>query len=355
MNRSLLRFLRRRGASPAEIERAAHDGYLTLLVFDRTILPGTRRYTQEEVAARAGTDLGTAQAVWRALGFPDVGADQRAFTDADVEALRGFTERLRRPWVYEWGLERALPQARVLSAALARIADAESDDLARSVDDARRAGVSDEELAELVSENLDFDEVSRLVDHAHRLQLRAAIWRKLAGGEPGAPGTLETTVGFVDLVGYTALSEGLDDQELGDLVERFATIAHDSVVSAGGRIVKTIGDEVMYIADEPAAAASIALHLAAASMTDAVLPDARAGVATGSVLSREGDYFGPVVNLASRLTELAYPGSVLVSSEVADALEGDPRFALRRLPRRKVRGIGRIDIYRLRAAPALTT
>jgi adenylate cyclase len=85
------------------------------------------------------------------------------------------------------------------------------------------------------------------------------------------------------------------------------------------------------------------------------LPDARAGVATGSVLSREGDYFGPVVNLASRLTELAYPGSVLVSSEVADALEGDPRFALRRLPRRKVRGIGRIDLYRLRAAPALTT
>jgi adenylate cyclase len=355
VNRSLLRYLRRRGASPAEIERAVQDGYLTLLVFDRAILPGARKYTQSEVAARSGTDLATARAVWRALGFPDVPDDEPAFTEADVEALHGFTERLKRPWVTNWDLDRALPQARVLSAALARIADAESDDYARSVGEARRDGVSDEQLAALVSQNLDFDEVSRLVDHAHRLQLRAAIWRKLAGGEPGAPGTLETTVGFVDLVGYTALSEGLDDTELGDLVERFATIAHDSVVSAGGRIVKTIGDEVMYIADEPATAASIALHLAEASTSDAVLPDARAGVAAGSVLSREGDYFGPVVNLASRLTELAYPGSVLVSSEVAETLDGDARFALRRLPRRRVRGIGRIDIYRLRAAPALTT
>ena len=355
VNRSLLRFLRRWGASPAEIERAVHDGYLTLLVFDRTILPGARKYTQAEVAAQAGTDLATARAVWRALGFPDLPADQRAFTDADVEALRGLTRRLQRPWVYKWSLDRALLQARVLSAALARIADAESDDFAQSVDDARRAGVSDEALAELVSQNLDFDEVSRLVDHAHRLQLRAAMWRKLAGGEPGAPGTLETSVGFVDLVGYTALSEGLDDQELGDLVERFAAIAHDSVVGAGGRIVKTIGDEVMYVADEPATAASIALHLAEASTSNAVLPDARAGVATGSVLSREGDYFGPVVNLASRLSELAYPGSVLVSSEVAEALEGDQRFALLRLPRRQVRGIGRIDIYRLQAPPPLAT
>ncbi len=355
VNRSLVRFLRRRGASPAEIERAAQEGSLTLLVFDRAIMPGDRKYTQAEVAARAGADLATAHAVWRALGFPDLDEDQRVFTEADADALRGFTQRLERPWVYEWGLDRALSQARVLSGALARIADAESDDFALSVDDARRAGVADEELAALLSETFDFDEVAGLVDHAHRLQLRAAMWRQLAVGEPGAPGTLETSIGFVDLVGYTALAEGLDDQELGALVERFSVTTHDTVVSEGGRIVKTIGDEVMYIADEPTTAAMIALRLAEASTSDALLPDARVGVATGSVLSREGDYFGPVVNLASRLTELADPHSVLVSSEVADAVHDDDRFALRRLPRRRVRGIGRIDIYRLRTTPALTT
>jgi adenylate cyclase len=351
VDRSLARYLRRRGASPTEIEQAVRNGYLTLLVFDRAVMPGERKYTLAAVAAAAGTDLVTARALWRALGFPDLPDDLPAFTDRDVEALRGFVERLHRPWVYDWTLERALPQARVLSSALARIADAESDDVALSVDDARRAGLSDEELAAAVATNLDFDDISRLVDHAHRLQLRAALWRKLAGSEPGTPGTVEVTVGFLDLVGYTALAEDLDDRELSDLVERFAGIAHDTVVAHGGRLVKTIGDEVMFIADRPQTAAVIALSLSAESTSDEVLPDARAGIASGTVLSREGDYFGPVVNLASRLTELAYPGTVLASSDVAAALAGDERFTLRRLPRRRVRGIGRIDVYRLGAAP----
>ena len=142
MDRSIARYLRRRGASPTEIEQAARNGYLTLLVFDRAVMPGPRKYTLAAVAAAAGTDLVTARALWRALGFPDLPDDLPAFTDRDVEALRGFVERLQRPWVYDWTLERALPQARVLSSALARIADAESDDVAQSVDDARRAGLS---------------------------------------------------------------------------------------------------------------------------------------------------------------------------------------------------------------------
>ena len=350
MDRSLVRYLRRRGATQDEIDRAARDGYLSLLVFDRAVLPGVRQYSQAEVARRAGADQATVQALWRAIGFPDVPEDLAAFTDADVAAVRGFVERLRQPWVYEWSLDRALPQARVLSSALARIADVESDDLARSVDDARQAGMTDEQLARMVSEQFHFEDISRLLEHAHRLQLRAAIWRKLAPGVPGDPGTVEVAVGFVDLVGYTAIAEGLDDRELGILVERFSSIAHDTVVVAGGRIVKTIGDEVMFIADAPATAADIALRLTDASTRDPVLPDSRAGIASGTVVSREGDYYGPVVNLASRLTELAYPDTVLVSSEVANAVRDDGRFGLRRLARRRVRGIGRLDIYRLDAA-----
>ncbi len=144
---------------------------------------------------------------------------------------------------------------------------------------------------------------------------------------------MDATVGFVDLVGYTALAEGLDDDELAALIERFSALAHDTVVTAGGRIVKTIGDEVMFIADQPAAGASIALELSAASTHDPVLPEARAGLAFGPVLSREGDYFGVVVNLASRLTRLAFPGTVLVSSDVAAALDGDERFRVRPIAR----------------------
>lgn len=350
MNRRLRRFFLRQGASLAEIEQAEADGYLTLLAFDRAVMPGARKYTLRQLAERAHTDLVTARTVWRAIGFPDLPDDLAAFTDRDVQALRGFVERLHEPWFYDWGLDRAIPQARVLSSALARIADAESDDIARSVDAARRAGLPDEELATLVSERLDYDDIAQLLDHAHRLQLRAAIWRKLAGDDPGTPGTVVATVGFVDLVGYTALAEGLDDEELAALVEHFSALAHDTVVASGGRLVKTIGDEVMFITEEPAAAANIALRLADTSARDDVLPDSRVGLAYGPVLSREGDYFGQVVNLASRLTELAYPRTVLVSSDLAEALDGDPAFSLRRLGRRRVRGIGRVDVYRLDSA-----
>lgn len=351
MDRRLRRFLLRNGASPQEIDEAEAGGHLAMLAFDRAVLPGKRKYTMRDLADRAQTDLTTARTVWRAIGFPDLPDDLAVFTDADVVAMSGFVARFKEPWFYDWNLDRALPQARVLSSALARIADAESDDIARSVDEARRAGLTDEDLALLVAERLDFDEIARLLDHTHRLQLRAAIWRKLVGSEPGAPGTVIATVGFVDLVGYTALAEGLDNEELGALVEHFASLAHDTVVESGGRIVKTIGDEVMFITEEPAAAATIALRLARASNQDAVLPDARAGLASGPVLSREGDYYGQVVNLASRLTELAFPGTVLVSNDLATALEDQPEFRLRRLGRRKVRGIGRVELYRLDAAP----
>jgi adenylate cyclase len=350
VNRSLARYLRRRGASSTEIEQAARNRYLALLVFDRAVLPGARQYTVLEVAARAGTDPATARAVWRALGFPDLPDDLPAFTDQDVDALRGFVKQLREPWFSDWTLERALTNARVLSSALARVADAESDDVALSIDQARRMGMSDEDLAALVATHLDFDRINRLVDHTHRLQLRAALWRKLAGPEPGSPGTVQVAVGFVDLVGFTALAEDLEEAQLAALVDRFTAVAHDTVTAAGGRIVKTIGDEVMFIADRPQTAAQIALQLSAESGRDEVLPEARAGLASGTVLSRDGDYFGPVVNLASRLTELSLPGTVLVSADVATALAGDERFGLRRLPRRRVRGLGRLDVYRLDAA-----
>jgi adenylate cyclase len=354
VDRRLRRFLLRQGATLSEIDEAEAGGFLTLLVFDRAVMPGARKYTLPQLAERAGTDLSTARTVWRAIGFPDLPDDLPVFTDSDIEALRGFAERLREPWIYDWSLDRAIPQARVLSSALARIADAESDDIARSIGEARQAGLTDEQVAELVSERFDFDDIARLLDHTHRLQLRAAIWRKLVGSEPGTPGTVDASVGFVDLVGYTALAEGLDDTELGALVEHFASLAHDTVVSAGGRLVKTIGDEVMFITEQPAMAASIALRLAEASTEDAVLPDARAGLAFGPVLSREGDYFGQVVNLASRLTELAYPGTVLVSADFAAALEGNPQFVFRRLGRRRIRGIGRIEVYRLDPGPVPT-
>jgi adenylate cyclase len=347
MKRSLRRFLRRRGATDAEIDNALRGGYLSLLVLDREIAPGARKYDTPGVAAQAGTDVETARRVWRALGFPDLPEDLPAFTDGDVEALRGFVERVESPMMLDWSIERALAQTRVLSSALARAADTETDDIAHSFQIARAAGMDDETLAGEIASRLRFELIAKLIDHAHRLQLRAAIWRRLAASDEHGAGTIESSVGFVDLVGYTALSQMLDDDELARLLERFGTLTHDRVAGAGGRIVKTIGDEIMFITDTAPTAAAIAVDLVEETERDTVVPEVRAGVACGGLLAHEGDYFGPVVNLASRLTELARPSTILVSAELAAAVGDDPRFRIQRIPSRKIRDIGRVEVYRL--------
>lgn len=347
MKRSLRRFLRRRGASDAEIENAETSGYLSLLVLDRAIMPGARRYRMEELAGRAGTEVEIARRVWRAIGFPDLPDDLAAFTDSDVETLRAFLRTFSRPWILDWNIERAMPQARVVSASLARIADTVTDELARSFREAADAGMSDDEIANLIADRINVADISELIGHVYRLQLRSAVWRRLASTEPGAPGNVTSAVGFVDLVGYTALSQMLDDEELSQLLQRFGDLAHDTVTVAGGRIVKTIGDEIMFVSDTAATAAHIALTLTERLEGDDVLPQTRAGAAYGALLSHEGDYFGPFVNLASRLTELAKPGTVLVSAELSEEVADDPRFRARRIPSRKIRDIGRVDVYRL--------
>jgi adenylate cyclase len=119
------------------------------------------------------------------------------------------------------------------------------------------------------------------------------------------------------------------------------------VAEEGGRVVKTIGDEVMFVSGDVAAAARIARRLTDRSLDDALLPPARAGLARGSVVTREGDYFGPVVNLASRLVEIAKPGSVIASDEVHASLSEDPAFAWKRLRPRRIRDIGRVEIWAL--------
>jgi adenylate cyclase len=347
MQRGLRRFLRRRGATDLEIEHAARGRYLALLVLDRAVTPGEQRFTMLELAARGGTDIETARAIWRAVGFPSMPDDLEAFTDRDVETLQLFLQSFSDSWLPEWSLDLALPQTRVVSAAMARVADALTDDVAASFRVAHEAGLSDELFAEMLAERVDFDRITLLIGYVFRLQMRAALWRRLAGADPGAPGTVDGAIGFVDLVGFTALSESLDEREVGTLVSQFGALAHDTIVEGGGRIVKTIGDEVMFVTDTSVTAAWIALLLTERAGVDEVLPRTRSGLASGALVSRDGDYFGPVVNLASRLTGLARPGSILASAELGAAVEHDPRFSVRRISAKRIRDIGRVDVCRI--------
>lgn len=357
-SRRLRRFLLRRGATHADIERAAREEWLSLLAFDKILMPGRPRFTQEQIARRADVDPSDAGRIWRALGFPDVPPDMPIFNDEDVRALRTLEHRLGSPVMAELvdpidPLNSLVQQVRVIGAALARIAEVLTDTIVSTVEIARSEGVSDAEFAELALGGLDWRALAELNDYALRLQVRAALWRRLAGDDPTRTGSTALAVGFVDMVGYTALSQELDDEELAALVTRFEALAYDTVAVHGGRLVKTIGDEVMFVADDPAAVVEIALLLTEHSADDESLPEAKAGTAFGPVLAREGDYYGPVVNLASRLVGLARPGTVVVSDPLHEAVESDDGLEWRKLRNRRIRDIGSVAMWHVRRAPAV--
>jgi adenylate cyclase len=166
----------------------------------------------------------------------------------------------------------------------------------------------------------------------------------------GAEGAGELAVGFADLVGFTALSQQLDEHELAQVVERFEVTAYDTIGSRGGRVIKMIGDEVMFAVEDVKAGVDIALSLAEAYHDDEALSDVRVGLAAGPVLEREGDLFGPTVNLASRIVSIAYAGSVVVSGSIRDALADDDDLRWKALRTRHLKDIGRVQLCTVRRA-----
>jgi adenylate cyclase len=326
-------FLRATGIDDEEIERAAADGRLHLLVLDHLLLPSQPRYTQAEVAEQAGLTLEDAKRFWRALGFPDVAPDEVAFTEHDLNALTTVTGLIHLGLT---DVDVAVQLARVIGQSMARIADSNPRPALTPEDSARFA-----ELFALTG-GATLDGQSRLLDYVWRRQLQASLRRHALHSEIG--GETSMAVGFADLVGFTALSQQLSEAALADVVSRFEELAYDTVAAGNGRVVKMIGDEVMYVTPDVVSAAGIALDLSDAYAGDDQLSDVRVGLAHGPVLAREGDYYGPVVNLASRIVNIARPGSVLVSESVVEALEGHPDFEVRPLRSRYLKDLGRMPL-----------
>jgi adenylate cyclase len=233
--------------------------------------------------------------------------------------------------------------ARALGQSLSRLADWQLAALGSMMDPAVEPEQAQRRAEELVPV------VEQLIGYVWRRHLAAAAGRALAAsGDEFAAGTV--AVGFADLVGFTSLTREIGDAELGALVERFESRASDIVAAGGGRVIKTIGDEILFVADDPATAAEIGASLAEQIPHHDDLPELRVGMAYGTVLSRLGDVYGEPVNLASRLTSIARPGSILVDREFADALDGNPAWRLRRVPPRPVRGYALLHPTRLRRA-----
>jgi adenylate cyclase len=331
------------GATDDEIDQALADDVLDLFVFDRVLVPSRKRYTRGEVAELTGVSLEILVRFWRALGFPNVSDDERSFTDLDLEAVRLFQG------MQALGAARtdtALQLARVIGSSMSRIAEAElvpgnmfSTEYDQVIAADAFASVAD----------ITIPAMARLLEFVWRRQVAAGIRRTMMlrsrGAAPGESPVL--VVGFADMVGFTLLSQHLSDPELAAVVQRFEELSHDIVTALGGRVVKMIGDEVMFVVESVAAAARIGLDLADAYADDELLSDVRVGLALGPVLLREGDYFGTTVNLAHRIVNIGNPGTVLISDELQSALlEVAPdEFITKSLRPRLLKDLGRVQLW----------
>lgn len=322
-------------------------------VLDEELIGGPRRLTPRDLAKELGVSVVSARKIWRAMGFPNIKADEKVFTQQDVAAMATIVELVRENVLNE---ETAISVARSIGQMTDRMVVWQIEALVEDKMSAEQ--LSDPEARREVVRLLPsvIESLEDVVTYSYRRQLNSALQRLtvrveagLAASEEGRDGTeddaplpLARAVGFADMVSYTALSRTMSERTLAQMVQRFEQTCAEIIAVGGGHLVKTVGDEVLFNAETPESGADIALALSQALSDDPVLPSARVSVVWGRVLSRLGDIYGPTVNLAARLTALADPGTVLVDQLTANVLADDERYILIPQPPQSVRGFGPI-------------
>jgi adenylate cyclase len=339
--RALLEFLTTRGATVDQMVEAHRLGRLPAVAGDLVMGGQPETLSVQEVADRCGVPVERLQRVLVSLGI-SVQRDDR-LNESWVTLMAAFQQGA------ELMSEDALNAfTRVLGAAATSIAEAAvalfyaelgpgsdrqgSNELARA-QMSESATVAFSAVPEVLSQVL--------VDQFGRANRRAAIVR---GWVPAsdiddemATGEL-VALGFVDLVGSTSWAEGLSLRQQSLALSRFESAAWSSAVLAGGRVIKMIGDEVFFAAPTADAACRIGTDVCAAAKADPLLPSARGAIGFGLATPREGDYFGPLVNLVSRLTRAARPETLVVTGQAAEVLSNSD-WELTELDPEPVRGL----------------
>jgi adenylate cyclase len=316
------------------------------------VLLGKAELRGPDVPSLAGAAAEDGRRFWQALGFPAVPDHEHAFTRRDVEALHFVADLNRGDGP---GREAMLQMARATGQSLSRVAHMHVRTIASRVEDiVREGGISDHEAADRVAELAEslLRRHEPFLGYIWRRHLLAALSQVVAGASEQGAEDEGAVVGFADLVDFTAASQQLTEDELAEVVDRFERIAYQEIPDRGGRVVKTLGDEVMFTNTTARAAAGTALALAAACKADSTLPDVRVGLAVGPMLAWEGDLYGPTVNLAHRLVGVARPGTVIVSDLLAERLSADDDFVLVEIRDVKLKGIGKTKPWVLRPRAA---
>jgi adenylate cyclase len=322
-------WLRELGATEADLDMP--DLEMPGAVFD-FLLRREATLSTRDFATRCGRSVDDVVELYRELGIVVDDVDEVRFTESEVD----LEDLLRTAVVDQFTPEEGHDLVVVMARALASVADASVAEYVQTVE----ARLMDDggSLLEWAQVNaVVTDMARRLADSLGPLfvhYLRQSVdHQRRAQQNVSSPAVMRVAVGFVDLVGFTPLSSRLAPEELSAVVGRFESEAFDLATRTDTRIVKHIGDEIMFTAVDPAAACRMANALAESVAETAARP--RGGIAFGEVISRHGDYYGPVVNLASRLTDEAVPGEILVSDELAAAV---PDLGAERAGRRMLKG-----------------
>jgi adenylate cyclase len=346
---ALLEQLAGEGVSMSELRSRTASGTIMYLPADRVIV-GSERYTSREVAAQSGVEEAFLVACRRAMGLPIPDPDEAVYSDAELETAR-MTHVAREAGISD---EDLLELLRVLGRGLSQAAESLR---ALPLKLVLEPGMSEPELAQRYAESVAglYPLVNPLVSNLLALHLRHATQSTVVselertGGR--LPGSREVTVCFADLVGFTRLGEEVAPDELGRLAVRLEALATE-VSEPPVKLVKTIGDAAMLASPEPQPLLEAALSLIdAADAEGEDFPQLRAGAAAGLAPPRAGDWFGRPVNLASRITSIARPGSVLTAREVRESARDSYGWSY--AGERRLRGIREpVALYRARRLPA---
>ena len=309
---ALLTWLDELGLGPDDFAGLEYDDVVVLA--NMRWLRRGRRHGYDEAAAATGLERALFERVASAGGY----GPGDTFTDLDIAAFRAFGGAIELFSDHE-----LLHFTRVISSAMTRIADAATALFRLDIG----AEIERRELDELAIVQVNY-EAGELIDSLftpmrafflHELEM--AVQRSAEGREgvrTDATSTLDLSVGFIDIVGFTPLTDLLDPDALGEFMAEFEERAYQVVGERGGRVVKLIGDEVMFVTPDADAACDIALALVETFDAQGVTP--RGGLSHGEIVARGGDYYGRYVNLAARAVDIAEPGTVLCGPGIVEAV-----------------------------------
>jgi adenylate cyclase len=308
---------------------------------ERAVLGEEPVFNAMQVSEETGVTIEEARRLWRALGFPEHGVET-AFTKSDAEAVSTLVKVVAEGLI---DFDMAVNLTRAVGQTMARLADWEVASLVQRVEELeageQATGSRIGSALRLIEEFRDPFE--SLLLYAWRRHLAAAVARiEALGANEEDLHTVGLTVGFADIVSFTALSNQISEDRIGDLVELFESRCADVVASQRGRVIKSIGDSVLFVNDDPIRAYDTAAGIINVVGRDPRMPDVRVGLASGSVVMRLGDVFGPPVNMAARLTAVARRNRIIIDAATAEQLPPD-QFETRRLPARPVRGFGIVE------------